>query len=92
MQNFTSEQHTYLIDFFTQEAEHNRELALDDTDLADMYISDAEQCDAAIATLKNDTTIATASKLIRAFDTYEDLLCKIAEYDSREDIVDLLTQ
>jgi len=90
MQNFNSEQHTYLINFFTQEAQHNRELAQDDADLADMYLNDALQCDAVIAKLSNDTTIATAKQLVRQFDTYEDLLCKIAEYDERNDIADLL--
>jgi hypothetical protein len=93
MTNFNSEQHTYLIDFFTQEAEHNRELANEYRfECEEMYLNDALQCDLAIATLKTDTSITTAKKLIRAFDTYEDLLCKIAEYDERDDIVDLLTQ
>jgi hypothetical protein len=97
MQNFTTEQHTYLIDFFTQEALHNRDLAhdflaQDDAELADMYLRDAEQCDAVVAKLSNDTTIATAKQLVREFDTYEDLLTKISEFDERDDIVDLLTQ
>ena len=88
--NLTVEQSNYLINFFTEEAEHNRELAVEDAELSEMYIADAEQCDAVITKLVADSTVANAQSLVRAFDTYEDLLCKMSEYDDRDDIVDLL--
>tara|TARA_R110000868_G_scaffold147406_1_gene368934 strand:+ start:1464 stop:1739 length:276 start_codon:yes stop_codon:yes gene_type:complete len=86
----TTEQSNYLVNFFIGEAEHNRELAVEDAELSEMYISDAEQCEAVITKLLTDSTLANAKSLVRAFDTYEDLLYKMSEYDERDDIVNLL--
>jgi len=86
----TTEQSNYLVNFFIGEAEHNRELAVEDADLSEMYIADAEQCEAVITKLLTDGTLANAKSLVRAFDTYEDLLYKMSEYDERDDIVNLL--
>lgn len=88
--NLTTEQHNYLVNFFTGEAEHNRQLAVEDAEMSEMYISDAEQCEAVITKLLADATVANAKSLVREFDTYEDLLYKMSEYDERDDIVNLL--
>jgi hypothetical protein len=87
----TAEQYNYLVNFFIGEAEHNRELAKEYRfECEEMYLNDALQCELVITKLMADATVANAKSLVREFDTYEDLLYKMSEYDERDDIVNML--